>query len=326
MHFSVHDADGTVLATGDDLAEVRAAVQPQLRERLTAATSGLERHGLTAWTIGTLPREVELPGAGGAVRGFPALVDEGAAVGVAVLDRADAQAAAMHAGTRRLLALTIPSPLRALRSGLSGTAQLTLATAPHGTLDAVLEDVVTATLDVLVDEAGGPAWDEAGFARLRGAVAGSLVPRGELVLAQVVAVVAAAQDVRRAAEALTADAYLEARRDVAAQVGRLVHPGFATAAGVARLDDVERYLRGAQRRLERLPDSLAVDRDRMGAIRELEAEYRARLEAVTGPPPPALREVGWMLEELRVAQFAQAVGSRQVSAKRIRRALAEATA
>jgi ATP-dependent helicase HrpA len=36
--------------------------------------------------------------------------------------------------------------------------------------------------------------------------------------------------------------------------------------------------------------------------------------------PAALREVPWLLEELRVSHFAQSLGTRgQVSAKRIRR-------
>ena len=88
--------------------------------------------------------------------------------------------------------------------------------------------------------------------------------------------------------------------------------------------DVERYLRAAARRLERLPDATAVDRDRMNAIHELERAYRERLTA--NPGAAGLREVPWMLEELRVSHFAQSLGTRgPISAKRIRRALDEAT-
>jgi ATP-dependent helicase HrpA len=74
-----------------------------------------------------------------------------------------------------------------------------------------------------------------------------------------------------------------------------------------------RYLTAAARRLDRLPDATAADRDRMRTIRELEAEHQLN-------PQP---EVAWLLEELRVSQFAQGLGTReQVSAKRIRRLLA----
>jgi ATP-dependent helicase HrpA len=63
----------------------------------------------------------------------------------------------------------------------------------------------------------------------------------------------------------------------------------------------------------------------MKAVHELERAYRLRLaEWPRGRPVPApLREVPWMLEELRVSHFAQSLGTRgQVSGKRIRQALA----
>jgi ATP-dependent helicase HrpA len=104
---------------------------------------------------------------------------------------------------------------------------------------------------------------------------------------------------------------------VARQLGRLVHPGFVTAAGADRLPDIERYLRAAARRLERLPDAVATDRDRMNAIHELEELYRRRREAGASLP-----DVRWMLEELRVSHFAQSLGTRgPISSKRIRRLL-----
>jgi ATP-dependent helicase HrpA len=65
----------------------------------------------------------------------------------------------------------------------------------------------------------------------------------------------------------------------------------------------------------------------MRAIAELEAAHRKVLDSwPRGRALPAsLREVPWLLEELRVNQFAQGLGTRgQVSAKRIRRALDEA--
>ena len=48
---------------------------------------------------------------------------------------------------------------------LGNAAQLALAAAPHGSVAAVLDDAVAAAVDALIAEAGGPAWDEAAFAR-----------------------------------------------------------------------------------------------------------------------------------------------------------------
>jgi ATP-dependent helicase HrpA len=326
MTFSIEDDRGEVLATGQGLDALRERVRPRLRAALAAATRSLERTGETDWTFGDLPRIVALPGTGQAVRAYPALVDEGETVGVRALETPAAQARAMYVGTRRLLLLSSPSPLRWVQGRLSNHDQLSLSTAPHGGVRAVLEDCATAAVSSLMAAAGGPVFAEAGFRRLRDHVAGSLAETTLAAVRDVVRVLDAAAAVRRRLDALPGPAFADARRDVAGQLGRLVYAGFVTATGLRRLLDIERYLRAAERRLERLPDQVNVDRDRMRAVHELEDAYRRRLDAlprgaaVTGP----LAEVPWMLEELRVHHFAQHLGTRgQVSNKRIRAVLAE---
>jgi ATP-dependent helicase HrpA len=310
--FRVEDDAGTIVAAGEDLDALRAQVRPRLRAELAAATASLERTGLTAWTIGDLPRVVTLPGAGGALSAYPALVDEGATAGVRALETPGAQLVAMRAGTRRLLAIGVPSPLRTVQRGLGSAAALTLAGAPH---PGVLEDLLAAAIDALVAEAGGPAWDERGFEALRAHVTARLPAKAAQVAALVVGVLDAARELGLKIDGLGADPALQpARLDVATQLGGLVYPGFVSAAGAERLPDVARYLRAAARRLDRLPDAVAADRDKLASIRELEDELRSR--------PDAPRDIAWMLQELRVSQFAQGLGVQgQVSAKRIRRAL-----
>ena len=327
MTFRVEDERGALVAEGSDLDALREQVRPRLREELSAAASPLAAHGLREWTIGTLPKVVALPGTGRAVRGYPALVDEGDAVGVRVLETPEAQREAMRLGTRKLIALNVPSPIRSVQGGLGNAAQLALAAAPHGRPRAVLEDATLAALEGLIAAAGGPAWDEAGFARLRAHVAGNLVDTTTRAVERVVAILDAAREVERRLEPLASAGLAPARADVESQLRRLVHPGFVTATGVERLADVERYLRAAARRLERLPNAPAPDLDRMRAVHELEAALERRLESWPAgrPVPAALREVPWLLEELRVSHFAQALGTRgQVSSKRIRKAIDEA--
>jgi ATP-dependent helicase HrpA len=328
MTFRVEDERGALVAEGDDLDALREAVRPRLRAALSSAAAPLEHSGLTDWTIGTLPRTVALPGTGQAVRGYPSLVDEGATVGVRVLETPEAQREAMHAGTRKLLALNVPSPIRHVQGRLPSAAQLTLAAAPHTSPRAVLEDATVAALEALMAEAGGPAWDAAGFARVRAHVAGHLADRTAEAVRQAVRILDAAREVERRLEPLArAAALAPAREDVERQLRRLVHPGFITRAGVRRLADVERYLQAAARRLERLPNAPAPDLDKMRRVHELEREYEARV--ASWPPgrplPAALREVPWQLEELRVSHFAQSLGARgAVSAKRIRKQILDA--
>ncbi|HEX2084252.1 MAG TPA: ATP-dependent RNA helicase HrpA, partial [Solirubrobacteraceae bacterium] len=296
MRFRVEDERGAVVAEGDDLEALRERLRPRLRAELAAAARGLERRGLTAWDgIGELPRAVALPGTGGAVRAYPALVDEGASVGVRVLDTQAAQAEAMRRGTRRLLLLTVPLP--------SPRPPLQFATAPAGTL----EDCVAAAVDSLVAE-HGLAWDARGFQALRTHVASGLHERTDAIVARVARVLDAERAVVRRMEALTAPALRPVVDDVAAQLRRLLPPGFVSATGFARLGDLERFLAAAERRLERAPSQLAADLDRMRVVHELEAH-------------PGADAVRWQLEELRVAQFAQGLARGGVSVKKVRRLL-----
>jgi ATP-dependent RNA helicase HrpA len=312
--FMVEDGERGVLAADKSLERVREHVRPRLRAELTAASGRLERRGERTWAFGALPRSVSLPGTGEAVTAYPALVDEGETVGVQMFETTAAQRVAMLAGTRRLLLVTIPSPGRFVYNRLGNAARLAIT-------PAVLDDAITAAVDALIADGGGVAWDEASFARLRDVVAGSLADRTAAVVREVVAVLDAAREVERRLDALTAVPLQPARADVREQLRRLVAPGWVAASGAARIPDVARYLQAAARRLERLPNAVAVDRDRMASIHELERAYRERLKS--GPVTPELREVPWMLEELRVHHFAQALARGGISAKRIRRALSE---
>ena len=302
-------------------------MRPQLQAQLTAAAPELERTGETRWTFGTLPGAVALPGTQGAVQAYPALVDEGDTVGVRLFDTPLSQADAMRLGTLRLLALTIRSPARWVRDRLDLGTQVALAAAPHGSLAAVVADAQRAATEALMLEAGGPASDKAAFERLRDHVAGSLAERTLALVLEAVRVLEAAQAVRdRLARPVRADVQ-HARDDVAVQLAGLIGPSFVAASGARRLPDLTRYLEAAAHRLDRVAQNPALDRTRTEELRALEDEHRARVAALPPgrPVPEAMREVPWLLEELRVSLFAQALGSRKtVSGKRIRRVLAGA--
>ena len=318
--FRVEDGAGRMLAEGKDLDALKHRLKPKVATTIRQVAQSVERPGLTDWTIGELPEEFSADG----VRGFPALVDEGATVAVRVLPtRADADRA-MVAGTRRLLLLTTASPAKAVLGRLDNRAKLALSHAPHGGAVALFDDCLACAVDVIVEEAGGPARDAAGFARLRDAVRA----RSEAVLTDVVGVVAeilaAAGEVDRGARGTSSLVLLPALTDVREQLASLVHPGFVAATGYHRLRDVLRYLRAAVQRLEKLPERPERDRELMWRVELVEQSFDAlktRLKPGV-PPPPGVDEIRWMVEELRVSFWAQALGTPYpVSEKRIQKAM-----
>jgi ATP-dependent helicase HrpA len=311
MTFCVEDEDGTALASGRSLDALRDELRPALTARLEHALPALARHGMHDFDVDSLPRTVDLAGGTG-LRGFPALVDEGDAVGIGVCETADEQAMTMARGTRRLLVLTVPSPRRWVADQLGPQLTLALAAAPHDTLAAVIEDATNAALDALIASGGGSAWDAGAFAALREHVRGDLRPTTLNVLLAFGQILDAARAVRERLDTLPASAVFgPAREDVARQLGRLVYPGMLAAAGLARLGDIERYLRAAAQRLERLANHVVADGERMAAIHELEAQAAGR------------GDVMWLIEEVRVAQLAPgAYVRRGATVKRVREALA----
>jgi ATP-dependent helicase HrpA len=334
MTFRVLDDRGGPLGEGKDLGELQRLLAPRVQTAITRAAAKVERRGLTSWEFESLPREFEgNTGSGPSVQGYPALTDAGEAVDVRVYASPGEQQAAMWRGTRRLVLLAVPSPRKLLRQSLTSTAKLELAQNPHGSVAGLLDDCVNCAADKLIADAGGPAWDSDGFARLTAGVRAGLGPTVVDTVERVRRVLVA----WRAAETLMGPTRASnapkgpmtallgpALADVDEQLGGLVYDGFVTDTGYARLPDVERYLRAIERRLEKLPQDPQRDAQRMQIVQELSDEYRELLAAVPPghDPGPELRELRWMLEELRVSFFAQTLGTAYpVSEKRVIRAI-----
>jgi len=109
------------------------------------------------------------------------------------------------------------------------------------------------------------------------------------------------------------------------QLDDLVYPGWVAATGRRRLSDVLRYLRAMVQRLDRLPSDLAGDAERMESVAAVTGAWHRALDRRLAPG--ALTQIRWMLEELRVSYFAQALGTPYpVSEKRLLRAIDQVTA
>jgi ATP-dependent helicase HrpA len=319
MTFRIVD-DGRVLASGKDLAALQRQLRPKLRATLTARAGALTKTGLTSWDFGTLPQVFS----DGEVRAYPALADAGETVDIRLFETAGAARAAMRAGTRRLILLGARSPVKDIAARLSTAQKLALSNNPHGGVAAMFADCVNCAADGLIADAGGPAWDAAGFARL----ADQVRPRLHAATAEVVTwaeqILRAAHAVRVRLGELGSPVLASAVADVRDQLKRLVYPGFLTAAGMARLPALARYLRAVAMRLDKLADNPGRDAQQMAIVHRVRDAYIAALATLPAAArsSAAARDIGWMIEELRVSLFAQPIGAQgRVSERRIMSAI-----
>ena len=228
----------------------------------------------------------------------------------------------MASGSRRLLRLASPSPVKAVEKQLDPRTRLVLGSNPDGSLAALLDDCADAAVDVL---APAPAWTRDEFSgtarpgrRRADADHARRRPRAlEKVLAALQAVQLALPDNAPANQA-------DAVADIRAQLRGLFPVGFVTATGAAGLTDLTRYVTAIERRLERLPRDAAGDRDRMRRVHAVEDAYDDLVGALSSSRAAAadVRDIARQIEELRVSLWAQQLGTpRPVSEQRIFRAI-----
>jgi ATP-dependent helicase HrpA len=336
LTFVVHEgaAPGSpVVDRGPDLAALAARHAPRTADALGEATAqvgpDLRRQGLRTWAAGEppdLPEVIEVERAGGLVQGYPALVDDGDSVSVQVLGSAEEAQRAHARGVRRVLALDLPDPGPAALRTLSNQQRLALAAPPHrGGTAALLDDVLDATLDVVMAQHGPAPRTAEAYATLRKRV-GPLLPQAFAgLLADIAALLAAGQEIRRTVSSLSSMALLPALSDVGAQLDALLADGFVTAAGGQRIPDLQRYLEGIAVRLSRISDHRQRDDAAMWQVHQLQDELADAVARLPGSRRDSVDvdDIRWMLEELRVSLFAQPLRTAfPVSDKRIRRAIA----
>ncbi|WP_030183882.1 ATP-dependent RNA helicase HrpA [Streptomyces sp. NRRL S-813] len=335
--FRVIDERRRKLAEDKDLEALKLKLKPKARKALSQAAAAtaertggesLERTGLTDWTIGSLTRVFETRRAGQPVKAYPALVDDGPTadtVSVRLFDTEAEQTEAMWKGTRRLILRNIPvNPAKFASEKLTNQQKLGLSANPHGSIQALFDDCATAAADRLIAEFGGPAWDEESYRKLYDRVRAEIVDLTVRTVGQVQQVLAAWQACERRLKAVRSPALLPNLADVRQQLDALVKPGFVTEAGIRRLPDLMRYLVAADRRLQQMPTNVQRDTTRMEKVREMRDEYAWLLEQMPQgrPVPQRVRDIRWMIEELRVSYFAHALGTAYpVSDKRIVKAI-----
>jgi ATP-dependent helicase HrpA len=357
VSFRVVDSQGKVLDEGKDLPALQERLAPATRRAIAeslgatpgttapksgaraaaklagngtaaaASTGFAEKSGLTAWSFGTVQRQVQGVVKGHTVTGYPALVDEGSAVALRLFQTGSEQEQAMRGGVIRLLALKVPPPDRYVLEHLNNTEKLTFSQNPHGSVTALIADCSLAAIDKLT-----PAelpWDETSFNALYEKVRAELIDTVFTVTAVVERILASTRRIEKQLKGTTSLALISALNDVRSQLQQLVYPGFVARTGYAQLSQLPRYLAAIEKRLEKLPTNVQRDALHMAAVQALEDDYDDAVSALL-PGRRAgseLTQVRWMIEELRVSLFAVELGTAySVSEKRIRAVLNKALA
>ncbi|MFH8249625.1 ATP-dependent RNA helicase HrpA [Microbacterium sp. B2969] len=299
---------------------------PAPRSTAEAGPSFAEQSGLTDWSFGDLADVVDMKVAGGVVRGYPALVDEGSSVALRIEATPESAENATKEGVRRLVLLAVASPSAYVLDHLTSAEKLALAASPYPSAKALVEDARVAVADAVIARVApsGVVRTRAGFDAARDAFSAAVVDELFQTVSLTARILTAAREVERALRSQNSLTLLGALNDVKGQLAGLVFPGFVSRTGTARLAHLPRYLRGALDRVKALADNPGRDRQRLTEFERAAAVYAEAGGLIPTPAdaPDTLVHARWLLEEYRVSLFAQSLGTAEpVSLQRIQKAL-----
>lgn len=321
MNIRVVDSANALLAQGRDLGTLLQQFRDQVRESVTTTeVSSPARTGLTRWDFDDLPREWHFKQAGVDIVAYPALLDAGQAVDIALCDYPHEARFEHRRGVLKLSRLAAPAQVKQLRKQLlhGNDAALLLARAGEERV-ALLEDLVDAAfMQSMQIDANLPygredfrAMQASGVAEVV-AVAESLEAALKQALDSLGRIRTLRADIPRSLAASGAD--------VDAQLEALLVPGFMRDTPAEWLAQYPRYFKALGLRLERMPGQHAKDEQNTALLTAL-AEP---LNLATAERPRLLFQCAaagryrWLIEEFRVSLFAQQLKTREaVSQKRL---------
>ncbi len=345
MNFRAVDERGRVAGSARDLRELQTSLSDRARSSVARsiarpetgrgrpdaqavaaafARGSLEQDGLTNWTFGDLPEVLDTKVAGGIVRGYPAIVDQGKTVSVRVEATADAADAATRAGVLRLMLLNVPSPASYVQEHLTSQEKLALAASPYSSAAALIEDARAAVVRASLPTK--PIRRQSDFAAARDAVNAVLVDQLFQTVSLAARILTKSREVERGIKSENSLALLGPLNDIRSQLSALLHPGFISATGAERLAHFPRYLDGMLDRLKTLSNEPGKDRARMTDYERVSKSFEdaGGTLPLASDAPAALVEARWLLEEYRISVFAQRLGTAQpVSPQRIAKILRE---
>ncbi|MCL1125496.1 ATP-dependent RNA helicase HrpA [Shewanella surugensis] len=330
VNFKVEGNKGQLLAQSRDLLSLKDSMQGQVSQAIRqVADADIEQDSLTTWSFGDLPKQYQQNKGNFEVKAFPALVAKVAnktSVAIKLFDDEHEAEREHSLGLKTLLLLNIPSPVKYLQKSLPNKAKLAMYFNPFGQVQVLIDDILSAAVQRLLDEKNLSVRDEASFEAAKDWVRQELNPTTEKIALDVEAILTLYQKVKKRLKGKISLDIAFAMSDIHAQLDKLVFKGFVESSGWQRLADILRYLKAIDNRLDKLPVDPNRDRLHMHSISKVQAILDAQLAKLPKnmPVPEVLVEARWMIEEYRVSCFAQVLGTAYpISEKRILNKIAE---
>ncbi|MER0088686.1 ATP-dependent RNA helicase HrpA [Corynebacterium sp. KPL3927] len=323
MNYAAIDKRGTIIDSDRDLAALRERQAGHIKSSVSQVSRTAESTAVSEWTddtLGTVDETVTTTVDGHEVTAYPALVATKDGVELKVHPTKAAADAAMVTTTLTLLMREISVSTAQMVKGLPLQQRVAVDSYPHGGADGLVNDARVAAIRDLMLEAGGPVRSPEAFTELKDSVKPQVPGRVRQSIVSIAPGLAEYSNLR--AELSHWDG--PAIDDMEKQLAFLLPPNAITVHGSAHLRHLPRYIQAMRIRLEDLSLDPDRDADRQAEVDDAKAYLTNRLRNLPAGREKTreVKDIHWMIEELRVSLFAQRLGTAHaVSLRRIQKAV-----
>ena len=323
MNYGAIDKRGKIVDSDRDLAALVRRQAGHIRSSVSRVSRTSESTAVSEWTddtLGTIDDTVKTTVDGHEVTAYPALVATKDGVELKVHPTKAAADAAMVTTTLTLLMREISVNASQMVKGLPLQQRVAVDSYPHGGADGLVNDARVAAIRDLMMEAGGPVRTPAAFQKLKDTVKPQVPGRVRQAVVAIAPGLAEYSNLR--AELAHWDG--PAIDDMRAQLDFLLPRNAITVHGMSHLRHLPRYIQAMRIRLEDMNLDPDRDADRQAEVDNAKAYLSNRLRSLPAGREKTreVKDVHWMIEELRVSLFAQRLGTAHaVSLRRIQKAV-----
>ena len=322
FNFNIVDDNEKTVSMGRDLRLLQQQLKAEAQQSFTEIPSwDGEQQGITSWSFGELPIDVEFKRNGIMMRGYPALIDKKESIAIELRDNLQQAEHETRIALRRMVGFALPDKLKYLSRQLPHQKEINLYYAPVGRCDALQQDLIDTIIDQAFFSNELPRTEKA-FEHCLDAGKKKMLLMSEEICGLVLETLKQHHQLNKKLKGSLSPALLHAAADIKAQLGHLIYSGFINQTPLEWLREYPRYFKSINLRLDKLTGNVSRDRTLMQEIKPLWEDYLARLEKhqQQGITDAALTTYRWMIEELRVSLFTQELKTKvPVSAKRLKK-------
>ena len=325
MNFRVVDEHGRMLSAGRNLSQLKAEHAPaaqasfqSLVSRDKSVAQVVSQDNIVEWNFGELPEIMEIRKKNETFIGYPALVDLGDSCTIDVFDDPETAARKHRDGLLRLFRIAMKDQLRQLTKSIPELTRMGMLAVSLMNQESLRDQIVDAALSqaCLVEPLPTDAGQfEARRVDAKGRIGLLIQEEARLALTTLTEWAALQKKLVsvRSAKAL--------HDDIVAGTSSFMSARFLTDHSHARRVHFPRYLKAAQARIDKYRSDPTRDARLMQEMAPLLVNYQRMRAALKGQADERLDDFFWMLQELRVALFAQELRTPvPVSVRRLQKA------